>query len=311
MRPPSLRASFCAVLTTLGCAPPPAPSVPPRHSDAPSALLPPDLDAVVRVDLVQLQAQLGKEVADHAVLDTLAGGETASERALLGRALARSDVLWFGWRSDPHGEDSDDILISRGQFSALLEDGEPADPIWSRQGGGTLAHLQREAAERGALVRLYPLGERWLAWASLHAAPSLERRLMEGAAPEHLQAPERGTLSAAASPERLLARYRSSYPQLSAHFAGAEQLSAYFDSNEHGLHAELELSFVAGERALDASQVAVQVFEQLGHNPCVVGVVARAAIVSVFEKSLRVQAELDRAQVEGLWACILGRACCA
>jgi hypothetical protein len=312
MRILSLSASCCVVLNALGCAPPPAPSVPARHADAPNALLPADLDVVVRIDVEQLEAQLGKDVAEHAILDTLAGGEAAAERALLSRSLAHSDLLWFGWRSGAHGEGTDDILISRGQFSTLLEDEHSADPVWSRRSGsGKLAHLQRENAERGALVSLYPLGERWLAWASAHAAPELELRLVEGAAPDHLQPPERGTLSAAASPERLRARYQRDYPELTARFAGAEQLSAYFDSNERGLHAELELSFAVPERALDASQVAVQVFEQLGHNPCVVGVVARAARVSVFEKSLRVQAELDRAQVDGLWACILGQACCA
>src|SRR4051794_7211198 len=131
MRTRSLRASCCVVLNAFGCAQPPAPSVPPRHADAPNTLLPSDLDAVVRLDLGQLEAQLGKDVADHAVLDTLAGGEAASERVLLGRSLAHSDLLWFGWRSDAHGEGSDHVLISRGQFSTLLEDERAGDPIWS------------------------------------------------------------------------------------------------------------------------------------------------------------------------------------
>src|SRR3954470_9186894 len=106
-----LGAHCCAVLSALGCVHPPVPSVPPRHLDAPNALLPPNLDAVVRVDMRQLEDQLGKEVADRTVLDLLASGEPASERALLGRGLRRSDLLWFGWSSDARGAAPENVLL--------------------------------------------------------------------------------------------------------------------------------------------------------------------------------------------------------
>jgi hypothetical protein len=296
----------------LSCAPAVRPELPPRLApDSPSALLPTDLDAALRVDLGQLGGSLGKDVATRLALETLAAGESSADRALLGRALDHSDLLWVGWRSNEQGSTLGKVLISRGQFSWLRSESAP-DPLWSKEGGpGGPEHFIKQNSTPAAFDVLYPLGEQWLAWASPSEAPSLERRLVAGAARDRLQPPERGTLSAAASIERLRARYGPRFPTLDQHFAGAERLTTYVDVGERGLKAWGELDFATAAQALDASSVVTQLFEHLGRNPCLLGGLARAAHVDVFEASLRVDAELGAGQLDGLWACILGQACCA
>jgi hypothetical protein len=312
-RAPLLWLSALLGVGVSSCAPVVRPELPPsRAPDSPSALLPTDLDAAVRVDLGQLGGSLGKNVATRITLETLTAGESSAERALLGRALDHSDLLWVGWRSNEEGSTLGKVLISRGQFSWLRSESSAPDPLWSEVGGpGAPEHYVRQHSVPGAFDVLYPLGEQWLVWASPSEAPSLERRLVAGAARDRLQPPERGTLSVAASPERLRARYGPRFPALDQHFVGAERLTTYVDVGERGLKAWGELEFATAAQALDASSVVTQLFEHLGRNPCVLGVLARAAHVDVFEASLRVDAELEAGQVDGLWACILGRACCA
>lgn len=312
-RAPLLWLSAFLGVSLSGCAAVPRPELPPRRApDSPSALLPADLDAAVRVDLAQLGSSLGKDVATRIAIETLAAGEPSADRALLARALDHSDLLWVGWRSNEEGSTLGRVLISRGQFSWLRSESGPPDPLWSEVvGPGAPEHFVRQHASPGAFDVLYPLDEQWLAWASPSEAPSLERRLVAGAARDRLEPPERGAISVAASTERLRARYGPRFPALDQHFAGAQRLTSYVDVAERGVKAWGELDFATAAQALDASSVVIQLFESLGRNPCQLGVLARAAHVDVFQASLRVDAELEAGQVGGLWACILGQACCA
>jgi hypothetical protein len=220
--------------------------------------------------------------------------------------------LWLGVRAGTPIDAAEKVLILRGHFSEVLRTPSAADGVWSAATPELRPRqFSRGAGRVGALVRLYPVGDELLLAASAAQTSAIERWFERGTDNLGLRPPERGAVSAAARPERLRELYMQPYPELAAHFSGSRQLQAYFDLRAEWLVFELELSFHSSAQASDASQVLEQLRLELANHPCVMGGVARAAHVSVFERSLRVLGRLDPARMRGLEACIFGGECCA
>ena len=299
---------WAAVLACSGVSPPPAQ---PNATLQPHEALPADLDVAFRVNLQLLASELGRPLAERLLLDTLAEGD-APGSSLLGQALKHSELLWLGVRGGMPIDAAEKVIIMRGHFAEVLRRPPAADGIWTASTPELRPRqFLRAAGGPGALVRLYPIGDELLMAASAAQVSAVEAWFERGTDNLGLRPPERGAVSAAARPERLRELYMQPYPELAAHFAGARQLQAYFDVRAEHLTFELELGFQSSAQASEASHVLEQLRLQLANHPCAMGGVARAAHVSVFERSLRLLGRLDPARMRGLEACIFGGECCA
>lgn len=289
-------------------APPPAQ---PSAMQQPQGALPADLDMAFRVNLQLLASELGQPLAEQLLVDTLGEGD-APASSLLRQALKHSELMWLGVRAGAALDAAEKVLILRGHFAEVLRRQPAADSVWAASTPALRPRqFSRGAGRLGALVHVYPVGDELLLAASAAQVSAVERWFERGTDNLGLRPPERGAVSAAARPERLRELYLQPYPELAAHFSGTRQLQAYFDVRAESLIFELELSFQSAAQAADASHVFEQLRLQLASHPCAIGGVARAAHVSVFERSLRLLGRLDPARMRGLEACILGGECCA
>jgi len=298
-------------LSALACSAVGPPPAQPNAMQQPQGALPADLDLAFRVNLQLIASELGRPLVEQLLVDTLGEGHTPAS-SLLGQALKHSELLWIGVRAGMPIDAAEKIVILRGHFAEVLRRQPGADGAWTASTPELRPRqFSRGAAQPGALVRLYPVGDELLLAASAAQVSAVERWFERGTDDLGLRPPERGAVSAAARPERLRELYLQPYPELAAHFSGTRQLQAYFDVGAQWLTFELELSFQSSTQASDASHVFEQLRLELAKHPCAVGGVARAAQVSVFERSLRVLGRLDPARMRGLEACIFGGECCA
>lgn len=274
--------------------------------------LPAGLALAVRVDLGSLRAELGRELAGRVLLDAVArdpadGAPAAPVQPLLQQALAQSDVLWLGFPSIAQAE-PDNVLLMRGHFASLA----PAAPAagWSEDASGT-ATLELDANESTGYARVYRApGDELLAWSPRSAQPALEQAL-HGRREPVMRPPERGAVSVAASPEPLLNRYASRFPELIERFRGLRHVEAFAEPNSGAWRADLNLDFDTPEQAHEASVVAERVRDAIARRACAVGALARALTISTFERNVRVQAALLGPDLDTVRACVLGDGCCA
>jgi hypothetical protein len=295
---------------TLGCASQAqAPARPPPPVGTP---LPTGLALTVRVDLGSLRAELGRDLAGRVLLDAVArdaegAPPPAPVEPLLQQALAQSDVLWLGFPSIAEAE-PDSVLLLRGHFASLA----PSEPgaRWNKDASGT-ATLELGSEQRG-YARVYRVrGDELLAWSPRSAQPALERALRTAGREPALLPPERGAVSVAASPERLLERYAARYPELTERFRGLRQLEAFAEPGAGAWRADVSLDFETPEQAHEASLVAQRVRDAVARRSCAVGALARALTISIFERKLRVHAALLGPELDAVRACVLGDGCCA
>lgn len=295
----------------LGCASQAKPRVkPPAPAGTP---LPAGLALAVRVDLGSLRAELGRDLAGRVLLDAVSrdtadGAPRAPVQPLLQRALAQSDVLWLGFPSIAQS-DPDTLLFLRGHFTSLA----PSEPgaRWLEDPSGT-ATLELDASEQPGYARVYRApGDELLAWSPRGAQPAVERALRGPGREPVMRPPERGAVSVAASPEPLLNRYATRFPELIERFRGLRQVEAFAEPSSGAWRADLSLDFDTPEQAHDASLVAERVREAMTRRACAVGALARALTISTFERKLRVQAALLGPELDAVRACVLGDGCCA
>lgn len=304
---------IACVVAALGCGAPEQPAQAPAVAIREEARrLPDDVDIAVRVDVDWLTAELGPSLGQRLLLDVLVGPEPANATPLLGDALLRSRLLWLGFRWGEPIHAAEKVLILRGQFrSPTSSEGAggwaAADPAPGRP-----AFFFRETSRPGALSRIYSRGPGLLLWASDAEVESVEEILAGRAsdAGASLRPPERGALSVALRPEPLRVHYSRAYPRLAQRFAGARSLQGYLDVRAGRLALELELGFESEPQASDARGILEQLRSRLASSACVFGATARAARLSVFERELRVLAQLEPSEVGALEACLLGGRCC-
>lgn len=280
-----------------------APTAPEHAAPGAELPLPSGLDVAVRVDLVSLAAELGAAPARRLLLDAVSLEAAPSPSPLLERALARSSLLWWGLAAPGASAPTQRVLVLRGHFDAWPGTAS-TDARWSRHASGVEA---LEVAEAG-YARAYRLPEReLLVWTPGPPPPSVESAPSEPG----MHPPERGAISVAARPARVLERLRPRFPELSERFRGVRQIEAFAEPTAGTWRADLTLEFESPAQAADASTVLEQLRQALAGRPCAVGVVARAIAVTSFERDVRVQTVLIGPELEALQACVLGGGCCA
>jgi hypothetical protein len=277
-----------------------------------TAALPGDLDVAIRVDVDWLTGELGAALVRRLLMDIVVGADDPRVIERLAQALSRSELLLLGFRSGDTIAAAEKVLVLRGHFAGLTPPNAGPGAVWTASDSQRgRPHFFRPASRPGALTRLYTRGDEALVWVSEAEAVSVERWLGGADDLRSLSPPDRGGLSVAARPEPLRARHFRQYPELRQHFAGARSVQAFVDPRSGALMAGLELGFETTEQARGAQQILDRLRLEIAAAPCVVGATARATQLSIFERSVRLLAELDPGQVQGLEACLLGGECCA
>lgn len=304
-----LFATGCAALSLLSvaCAGERPPAREPAPSPTPALPLPGGLDAAVRVDVAALSAELGQGQARQFLLDAARQDGSARTAALLGQALERAALIWFGLSAQSGTGDDLDVLVLRGHFAGLAD----GDSRWSRRDSG-VELLDLDSADASGYVRMYRLpGAELVIWSSRDALPGVERALAGDAVEAALRPPERGAVSLAARPEAVLARAKSRYPELAERFRAMRRMQAFVEPTAGVWRADVSLDFENAALAGDASEVLGRLREALARRACAVGAMARALAVTRFEGDVRVQTVLLGAELEAVKACVLGDGCCA
>lgn len=301
----ALALAFACVVACAGASSRPAPR-PPATSQLP---LPADLDVALRVDVASLSAELGEVPTRQFLFDAVSLEQAPPVTALLERSLARATLLWVGVPTPEADGSAAKVLVLRGHFADL--DGAAGGPGWVRQLSGAET-LELAGAPTTGYARVYRLpGADVLVWAPSAELPGVERALWGEPDEAALRPPERGAVSIAARPRRLLGRYGSHYPELAERLSGMRSIEAFAEPTAGLWRADLTLDFASAAEATDVSSVIERLKQALGKRTCAVGVLARALVLSRFEHSVRVQAVLLGPEIETVKACVLGDGCCA
>jgi hypothetical protein len=235
---------------TLG-APPRAPAL-----DRPSDALPPDLDAVLRLDLGRVRSALGpagvaaiKGLADRPVEP---GRERPAE-AVITDALEHADVVFVGLRTEISVAGPDTVIVLEGRFSGR----SPAPPSWGQPVdlGGDVRRWDRPArGARSSPARLYAFGNERLVIASEAEIDAVEAVLERGLAPNALSAPERGLFAFAIKLRRVKDRLVAKAPLFAEALRSAKRLQGSVEPSTDGLTADVTLeldSAMSAERAAE------------------------------------------------------------
>ena len=300
--------AFCG-LSALGCAAPARSSAPPTPREAEPGL-PADLDVAIRVDIARLASELGGSLAEQLVVDLLVSDGDSVAAALVKDAVARSELLWLGFRAGLDLHAADKVLIFRGRFGDFEARLRDSAFSWS-ESGTEWPHFERLGPAPGSFERVYPLRDRVLVLATRGETPVLEPSFEQPTPSASLRPPDRGTVSAAARAEELRRTQLRAYPTLAEQFSGAEEVTGYAEPRSTNLDLALDIAFAQAEQARSGGDALEALSSRVAQNPCVLGSVARTARVSVFERSLRVSAEMPEPLVNALKACVLGGNCCA
>jgi hypothetical protein len=302
---PNLVLAPCAALL-LACAPRVPLSEPAPRTAVPELPLPDGIDVAVRVDLAALSAELGHALTRQFLFDAvrLAGSERAA--ALLRRSLDHAALLWFGLPAASATESPSNVLVLRGHFSELEDDGS-----WLRRDSGIeLLELDADGAGEG-YARVYRLpGAGMLIWAPSTELSRVERALAGDTLDSALRPPERGAVSLAARPAGVLARAESRYPELAERFRDVRRIEAFAEPTAGMWRADLTLDFGSATRAAEATEVLERLRQALTARGCAIGVMARAVAVTSFERDVRVQTVLVGPELAAVKACVLGDGCC-
>jgi hypothetical protein len=281
---------------TLGT-PPRAPAL-----DRPSDALPPDLDAVLRLDLGRVRAALGpagvaaiQGLADRPVE---AGREPAAETAIT-QALEHADVVLVGLRTEISSRGPDTVIVLEGRFSAP----SPAPRGWGNaiDLGGDVRRWDRPApGPRSSPARIYAFGDRRLVIVSEAEIDAVEAVLERGLAPMTLAVPERGLFAFAARLRRVKDRLAGKAPMFAEALRSAKRIEGSVEPSQTGLTADvaLELDSVASaERAADLMDRARRASaEGEGQG----AVFARTMTISAAGQSVSVRGSLPSAVVLAL-----------
>jgi hypothetical protein len=184
---------------------PPPPSAPPLVTAA--ELIPADLDVVARLDMTRIKAALGTLTPEALARDVLARGAGANgdePDELLVASMLSADVVYLGYRPDPSLLPLDRVLALQGRFEPLTRPPSGFAPAIDL--GADLRYwdkLPGRPLPRASVARLYAQGDRVRAFVSEAELDAVERALEGLAGPRRLLAPEEGSLSLSARPQRL------------------------------------------------------------------------------------------------------------
>jgi hypothetical protein len=219
--------------------PPAAPTV-----TTPVQAIPADLDVVVRIDLDPIRAALPAEAQSDLAAVALAGDLSAASDVVR-RAIERAHQVWIGFRPGQLPEQTDNVLVLRGDFSkvpvaALGDAFKPPRDL----GGGWSAYDVRRVQGRSAPARLYThLDDLWVI-ASEAELDAVERVIEDGVRERRLEPPERGVLSVAARMAGVAASIRQTSPKAARFLSQADVGTLSADLGSEGLEVFAELGFV-------------------------------------------------------------------
>jgi hypothetical protein len=312
-----VRALFCALATELlaACGSPPtagAPLPPAPLLGEPAEAVPADLDLVVRVDLRRLRDALGggfDSLLEQMIARAPNGEQDAATGRLLLRLLLEADTVWLGARPGLSPEQTDNVLVARGPFSALVPDAIGGQPEWRRPerlGGGVLRYERATPPQRALPAVLYLREPDLVVVGSAAEIDALELTVEQGNGGEPLRARESGIVTLSARVPKIASRLRERAPTITRLIEGAERLSCGLDRRAGRYELELELEYGAAERAREVLEPIREVFAAL----------SRAGLEwlgsTTFEASgaiVSARLSLDSAVVERLVACRLTTGC--
>jgi hypothetical protein len=287
----------------LGCSKEPL-GPPPRAPalDRPADALPPDLDAVLRLDLGRVRSALGpaglsaiKGLAERPVEP---GQERAAE-ATITDALEHADTVLVGVRTEISSAGPDTVIVLEGRFPAR----SPAPRSWGSpiDLGGDVRRWDRPTrGPRSSPARLYAFGNQRLVIASEAEIDAVEAVLEGGLPPNALSAPERGLFAFAAKLRRVKARLAAKAPLFAEALRSAKRIEGSVEPSPDGLtaHVTLELDDpVSAERAaelFERARVASSNGEGRGAT------FARTATITAAGQSVTVRCSLPAGVVLGL-----------
>jgi hypothetical protein len=232
--------------------PPPRAPVLERPEDA----LPPDLDAVFRLDLGRVRSALGP--AGIAAIQGLAvrreePGRERSAEEVIADALEHADIVLVGLRTEISPAGPDTVIVLEGRFPerALVPRnfGSPID-----LGGDTRRWDRPEPGPRSSPARLYAFGNRRLVIASEAEVDAVEAVIERGLGPNALSAPERGLFAFAAKLRRVKDRLIAKAPLFADALRSAKRVEGSVEPSPEGLTADFALlldSPASAERAAE------------------------------------------------------------
>lgn len=229
----------------------------------PSLAMPGDLDLVVRLDLGRLRDALGEDLqnAVDALLSTAPENapDAATSRLLLA-LLSRAKTAWIGVRPALSPEQTDNVLVLRGDFQGLVPSRISGKPDWTYPqdlGGGVLKFSRPRPGQRVAPAVLYFQDPNLVVIGSYAELDALEATLETGRGDPPLEPPDTGIASLAARLDKLQPILRSRAPSFGKLLSGAQTIraSAAWTGSELDLRVEL---------IVDSNDHARQIAETLG-----------------------------------------------
>jgi hypothetical protein len=233
--------------------------VPPRAPvlERPADALPPDLDAVVRLDLGRVRSALGPAglaaIKGLAAVPVEPGREPAAE-SVITEALEHSDTVLVGLRTEIAPTGPDTVIVLEGRFPER----SPAPRAWGRaiDLGGDVRRWDRPApGARSSPARLYAFGNQRLVIASAAEVDAVEAVLERGLAANALSVPERGLFAFAAKLRRVKDRLVAKAPLFAEALRNAKRVEGSVEPSSDGLTADVALQLDSAARAERAAEL--------------------------------------------------------
>lgn len=288
-------AAALGALGGLGCSkealgpPPNAPKL-----DRPGDALPPDLDAVVRLDLGRIRSALGP--AGVAAITRLADkpvepGREPPAEAVVASALEHADVVLVGLRTEVASAGPDAVMVLEGHFPGA----SPAPRSWGSPVdlGGDVRRWDRPApGARSSPARLYAFGNQRLVVASELEMDAVEAVLERGLTPNTLAAPERGLFAFAARLRRVRDRLVAKAPLFAEALRGAKRVEGSVEPSAEGLTLDVALELESAPGAERAAELFERARAVSAQGESRGAVFARTATVTAAGQSVSVRCSL-------------------
>lgn len=259
---PLARGVFAGAILFGGCAVPVQVSSPPEPPALyePSLAVPGDLDLVIRVDMARLGNTLGQErrtaLANFLRPESPDAADAATSR-LLAVLLARTDTAWIAARPGLSAEQTDNVLVLRGDFEGLLRSEIGGMPRWSSPrdlGAGVLKFTRSRPELRASPAVLYFRVPSLVVIGSYAEVDALEATLERGRGDPALEPPDTGIASLAARLDLLMTLIQGRAPTFSKLLRGGRTARASAEWVGDALDLRVELTFDSEERAQAIAQ---------------------------------------------------------
>lgn len=257
----------------------------------------------MRVDLSKIRAALGESTFD------LLRQKSGDRDALATDALARADTVWIALRPSARGTLDDSVTILRGRFREIDPSRTPGWGLATDLGAGWRRFDQKGKVARSAPSRIYARGDDLLVFVTTAPLDSVERRLEQGIADDHLDPAEKGVLSVDARP-RPLGRLASQYsPTLGRLLERSERLRLTADLDAQGLSAELELQLGTASEARAVAESLASVARALGQTRGLGAQIAEGLVVEAVGERAVVRLKLPPEALARAVRCAGGGGC--